>query len=77
MDMLATTAVDPQLVGGGVSVYVSESYSFCRIDALCIVDETIELCTVRVNFCDFELFILNIYRPHSDNVDNFVSLISY
>ena len=37
----------PTARGGGVSVYVCERYTSGRIDALCVADETVELCTVR------------------------------
>ena len=66
----------PTARGGGVSVYVCEGYASCRIDELCTVDDTIEICTVRVTFRYFELFVLGIYRPHSDNIDNFVNRLS-
>lgn len=56
---------------GGVSVFCDSLFTSDVITELCISNETIESCVVRLQ-CGIEKWILfAIYRPHSDSVDNF------
>jgi exonuclease III len=59
--------------GGGVSVFVDHTFEAERIDDLCTADATIESCVVRCIRNGEELFIVALYRPHSDRVDNFTA----
>jgi hypothetical protein len=57
--------------GGGVSVFVDERYSAVMIGELSVCDDTIESCVVRVTCDGEEYFIVALYRPHSDTIENF------
>ena len=66
--------------GGGVSVFVlSNLYRIRKINELSICDEKIETCVAQVipkNSTDSSChFIVAIYRPHTDTVDNFVDAL--
>ena len=56
---------------GGVSVFVKSSFISQSIDELCFANQVIEISTVKVHVGSSSLFILGIYRPHSDSVLNF------
>ena len=61
--------------GGGVSIFCDDVFKSTKIDSLCWVNATIESCVVRVEVgCD-TIFIVGIYRPHTDSVENFVSMV--
>ena len=61
---------------GGVSIYVHDSISCTLIDNLSFANETIEICSVKINYSSVEIFILGIYRPHSDSISNFCDGLS-
>lgn len=61
--------------GGGISVFCRNSYKLHKIDELCICNDTIETCVVRVDFQRKSLYIVGIYRPHSDSVENFAGAL--
>jgi exonuclease III len=61
--------------GGGVSVSVDQRLSSVKLIDLCISSNTIETCVVRVVCNSEEIVIFALYRPHSDSVDNFSSLL--
>ena len=44
--------------GGGVSIFVDGRHNACKIDDLCFIDETIEMCTARVSCYRMEFFLL-------------------
>ena len=46
------------------------------VSDLSFYNETIEICTVKVVLSNCTKFILGIYRPHSDSVENFNHVIS-
>ena len=56
---------------GGVSVFVKNSFISQSIDELCFANQSIEISTVKVHVGSDSLFILGVYRPHSDSVQNF------
>ena len=57
---------------GGVSVYVQEIYSAECVSQLSFSNETIEICTIKVKIESNIYFVLAVYRPHSDNIENFM-----
>ena len=63
-------------VGGGVSVFCNSSiYDLQKIETLSVCNMTIETCVARIFKKDnirSEHFIVGVYRPHTDSVDNFV-----
>ena len=60
---------------GGVSIFVKSSISSCQISEYSLADQTIEICTVKIFNNSNNLFICGIYRPHSDNINNFCSTL--
>ena len=59
-------------VGGGVSIFTDRKFTAAKIDELCICDQTIELCSLRIDMPDNKyIVILGIYKPHSDTLHNF------
>ena len=63
--------------GGGISIFVNNTFPCTKVDEFSFVDETIECCTVRVeinNAC--VIYIVGIYRPHSDTIFNFSSRLN-
>ena len=61
---------------GGVSTYVKNSHVSKPILELYISNQTIELSTIQVISGKINLFILGIYRPHSDSIENFTSYLN-
>ena len=59
------------LGGGGISVYVKDSYSAYKLENISVCTSTIESCIVKVRIGEVELVICGIYRPHSDSIDSF------
>ena len=57
--------------GGGISVYVKDSYTAYKLENLSVCTSTIESCIVKVQIGEVELVICGIYRPHSDSIDSF------
>ena len=66
-------------IGGGVSIFANSSlYYIKKIDELSICNSTIETCVARIsNKCNIENehFIVGVYRPHTDNVENFLAAL--
>ena len=60
---------------GGVSVYVKKSFNSQIISQFTYVNETIEICSVKIEFSKFKLFTIAIYRPHSGSKEEFVSTL--
>lgn len=56
---------------GGVSVFVRESFSAFKLDEFSVVDNTVESCVVKLSLVSLDLYIIAVYRPHSDTVVNF------
>lgn len=57
--------------GGGVSVFVKSNIDSCCITELCMCDDSIESCVVKIKYDRDIYFITGIYRPHSDSIENF------
>ena len=60
---------------GGVSVYVKQQLPSSKIDAHSYVDESIEICTVKISVGTKHLFVCGIYRPHSGTIDGFTAAL--
>ena len=67
--------------GGGVSIFCASEFQSFKIESLCFCDETIESCVVQVNTKPSPVFIVGVYRPHTDTENNFIlrleSLLSH
>ena len=61
---------------GGVSVYVKSSFNSEILNTLSRCDETIEICTVKIRISGTILYLLAVYRPQQDSVDNFISSLN-
>lgn len=62
-------------VGGGVSIFCTESLVPHKIEHLSFCTDTIESCVCRIDYDGDYLIILGIYRPHTDTVLNFLSVL--
>ena len=56
---------------GGVSIYVASNINSSKIESLSYVNNTIEVCTVKIDFNSSHLILIGVYRPHSDTISNF------
>ena len=56
---------------GGVSIYVKDSLNSEIINELSYVNESIEICTVKISNENSHIFIIGVYRPHSGTIENF------
>ena len=59
---------------GGVSIYVHNTHQSELIQDLSFVNDTIEICTVKVSLSSHTLTVSAVYRPHTkyEDIDNFV-----
>ena len=63
--------------GGGISVFVKDSYASSLVPNFSYASETIEIVTVEVSLdSGSEILVVGIYRPHSDTPENFNCVIS-
>ena len=62
--------------GGGVAIYVNDSFVSSCLTELCVVSEILEVCTVKVNGYGLELYLLAIYRPPGGCVNGFLAEMS-
>ena len=60
--------------GGGISIYVYENIFSSPLQVFSYCTTTIEINTVKVEFGDDVLYILGVYRPHSDSINNFADV---
>ena len=56
---------------GGVSVFVRDDLNAVIHKYLCLSDQTIESCCVKVTCGSESVVLLGIYRPHSNSIINF------
>ena len=61
---------------GGVSTFVKNSIFSQPIAELSFANNTIEISTVHIINSNLNVFILGIYRPHSDSIENFTSTLN-
>ena len=60
---------------GGVSIFVKNKLSSCFMNNFSYENSSIEICTVKICNALESIHISGIYRPVSDNIDNFSSAI--
>ena len=60
---------------GGVSIFVKSRISSCIIDKFSFANDSIEICTVKISNSSEFMYISGIYRPVSDNIDNFTTAL--
>ena len=62
---------------GGVSVYVRQNLGYEFMDDMCVVNDTIEHCTVKVDLVGSNIYIhvLGTYRPHAETTTIFTETI--
>ena len=56
---------------GGVSIAVKNNLNPSALAELSFCDDTIEICSVKIIVNNSTKYILGIYRPHSDTIENF------
>ena len=56
---------------GGVSIYVASNINSSKIESLSYANNTVEVCTVKIDFNGSNLILIGVYRPHSDTISNF------
>ena len=56
---------------GGVSVFLRNSFKGEKVEEMSICDETIEICTVKVELTDGYQLVMGLYRPHSGTTTDF------
>ena len=61
---------------GGVSVYIKSRFDSEIIHNLSRCDETIEICAVKIKISGTILYLLAVYRPQQESVDNFVTSLN-
>ena len=61
---------------GGVSILVKNSISCQKVAQLCFANQSIEISTVKIHLGSSSIFVLGIYRPHSDSIENFTVSLS-
>ena len=63
-------------VGGGISIFTNSTmYDIIKLESLSVCNTTIETCVARIYRRDnilMEHFIVGVYRPHTDTVENFI-----
>ena len=62
---------------GGVSIFVRNDFSSCKIDELSFSSISLEICTVKISSSDNEIHVCGIYRPHSGTIENFCESIEH
>ena len=60
--------------GGGISIYVNKNLFSSPLQVFSYCTMTIEINTVKVEFGDDVLYILGVYRPHSDSINSFTDV---
>ena len=60
---------------GGVSILVKKSLKSIKIDEHSYVNDTIELCTIKIYNNRNHIILSGIYRPHSDSINNFTNAL--
>ena len=58
---------------GGISIFVKNNYAANPIDELCVCNENIESCVVRISVGTFIFHAVGIYRPHSGTIESFTN----
>lgn len=60
--------------GGGVSIFCSNKFVMEKVDELSWCNSSIESCVGKITMGNKYIFIIAIYRPHSDSIENFTSI---
>ena len=61
---------------GGVSIFCRNKFNVNIIENLCLANDHIESCSVKIKEGDIEYFIMGIYRPHSGTKLDFINFFS-
>ena len=59
--------------GGGVSVFVDERFCSTKLPEISISEPAIESTAVKVDLSNFQLYLIAIYKPQGETVQNFTS----
>ena len=73
---VAYHTVRPGGRGGGASIYINNNLNSTTINTLNYCNQTIEICSVKLNLGNTCTNIVGIYRPHSNTVENFTNEIT-
>ena len=58
--------------GGGISVFCSMAYDSSEVSELCIINENIETCGIRIKLGNNYVVVLGVYRPPAGEVASFI-----
>ena len=58
---------------GGASIYVNKDLPSRKIQNLCYVNDTIEVCVVEVIINKEPIIMIGVYRPHSGTIEDFTN----
>ena len=61
--------------GGGVSILCLNQYRVEKISELCMCNEFIESCVVKISVGSGYFFVVGVYRPPNNNTDHFMSTL--
>ena len=61
--------------GGGISIYSKPEFSPRSVDEISYCNSTIEVNTIEISRSGLNLFVIGIYRPHEDNINNFIDTL--
>ena len=60
---------------GGSSIYVKKNILSKLVPELSFSNSKIEVCTVEILLQSFSIFLIGIYRPHGESIENFTTEI--
>ena len=60
---------------GGVSIFIKDSFLSEKIPELSFANDSIEICTIKIQNSSNILYLCGIYRPHAGTIENFCSSI--
>ena len=56
---------------GGISIFSKTNYTSIKVQELSYANVSIEVCTIELNLNNQTWYLIGLYRPHSDCIDNF------
>ena len=62
--------------GGGISIYIKDTYNSNFLSQFSFCNSLIEICSVEVKLSSSSILVVGIYRPQGESISNFVEEIS-
>ena len=60
---------------GGVSIFKKNHISVKLAPQFCLANESIEICSVKISSGSNNIMVCGIYRPHSNSIENFTTVL--